>query len=260
MNTNANSEKKLVAESPAQMICRGQTASHDSSDGRADSPLWVDVWFSPMDGAHRFSIGDLSGEERTRLHSIQSPEQRYQFGFSRTLLRSCLASYLDCGPSEVVIFSDEWGKPRVRSCPELHFNLSHTTGALVIAVSKVEVGVDVESRTLLHPLARLTRIFSPEEEAALRPLPEREQAQLFMKFWTRREALLKAIGRGFCKGVEIPVIPADLGPGYLLWVNHAHGWLLSDLRLPQSFYAALAIRCGTDQAVAVMLHSLPEIL
>jgi 4'-phosphopantetheinyl transferase len=42
------------------------------------------------------------------------------------------------------------------------------------------------------------KFFSPEEVGALRTLPPEEQIPAFFRCWTRREALVKALGQGLC--------------------------------------------------------------
>jgi 4'-phosphopantetheinyl transferase len=45
------------------------------------------------------------------------------------------------------------------------------------------------------------RFFLPAEAAELKPLPEAERAQTFLRLWTRKEALAKAVGAGIANSL-----------------------------------------------------------
>src|ERR1041384_4986302 len=81
---------------------------------------------------------------------------------------------------------------------ELRFNMSHSHGLALFAVSADrELGVDVEhirADFASEDIAR--RFFSHLEVAAFNALPKEEQVAAFFRCWTRKEAYIKAIGRG----------------------------------------------------------------
>ncbi len=85
------------------------------------------------------------------------------------------------------------GKPFLKEGP--HFNLSHTKGLVVCAISQQPVGVDVELRDRRVRPGLLQRYFTPEEQAyATTP-------QRFLELWTRKEAFLKRSGEGLSGGL-----------------------------------------------------------
>jgi len=80
---------------------------------------------------------------------------------------------------------------------DLEFNLSNTKGLVVCAISRDQVGVDVEPRargTSVVPIA--DTVFSQDELAALRALPESEQPRRAIELWTLKESFIKARGLG----------------------------------------------------------------
>ena len=100
-----------------------------------------------------------------------------------------------CGVAgEVRIENGLWEKPRLISPQGVCFNLSHSGGWTVAAVSDGEVGVDVQQ---LKPVdMRLaTRFFTEEERRQIECAGE-GATELFYRFWTVKEAYLKALGTG----------------------------------------------------------------
>lgn len=77
---------------------------------------------------------------------------------------------------------------------KVKFSLSHSKGALAVAVSRAAVGVDIERMdTPRHPdLPR--RTMTDGEFAAFEQLPQEEKQAGFVKLWTAKEALFKASG------------------------------------------------------------------
>ena len=74
------------------------------------------------------------------------------------------------------------------------FSLSHSKGALAVAVSRAPVGVDIECMDLpRHPdLPR--RIMTDGEYAAFEQLSQVDQHSYLLRLWTAKEALFKASG------------------------------------------------------------------
>lgn len=80
------------------------------------------------------------------------------------------------------------GKPYLIGAPDFCFSLSHTDGAVALAVSPTPVGADIEClREAPHGVA--ARFFTPEEQAYCAGADDR-----FFEVWTRREALAKRSG------------------------------------------------------------------
>jgi 4'-phosphopantetheinyl transferase len=87
---------------------------------------------------------------------------------------------------------NEYGKPY---SDEKFFNISHSGNIVIIAVSDLEVGCDVELKRELE-YERLGKIVFHENE--LKKLSETEDKRsLFFKLWTSKEAFIKCLGEGF---------------------------------------------------------------
>jgi 4'-phosphopantetheinyl transferase len=166
----------------------------------------VHLWIAPAGGDEgedpaAAARGILSAEEIARLGRIRPAATRRLFLTARRLLRETLSRYADRPPAEWRFVTNAHGKPRL--APEtggapLSFNLSHTAGIAVLAVTRgAEIGLDVERTDRRVQALRLAeRFFSPGEAAALAALPPEAMRERFFHHWTLKEACLKALGRG----------------------------------------------------------------
>lgn len=160
-------------------------------------------------------------------------------------LRKVLAQILNEPPEKIRINKAEHGKPYLADNPQLAFNLSHSAGEMVIAVGwRCQLGVDVE---ICKPRANLSglvdKCFAEEEAAYWRALPEHQKIMEFYRFWTRKEAFVKATGRGIGLGLEHCVINPEK-PAEFLRVppdcGQASAWRVLDLHLGAGVCSALA--------------------
>jgi 4'-phosphopantetheinyl transferase len=141
------------------------------------------------------------------------------------------------------------GKPFLVGGPKLRFNLAHSHGLALFAVSQqCEVGVDVERvRPFVNDLGIAERYFSARETEVLRGLEPQERCETFFHTWARKEAVLKANGDGLAiglEGVEVSVLPDD--EVRLLRVNgteaEARRWTLQALRPAAGYVGAVALQ------------------
>lgn len=163
-------------------------------------PGRVDLW--------RIHLEDQRGE-LPLCRSVLSPDEaeaadRYRFAehgeayaLCRGFLRRVLGAYLQVEPREIRFVYGEHGKPDVADpSRHVHFNLSHSSGIAVIAVSADAVGVDVEKEREMRDLEDVARrFFTPREAAALSGQSPTDQRGLFFRCWTRKEAVIKAMGK-----------------------------------------------------------------
>ena len=138
--------------------------------------------------------GILSADEKTRAARYHYDRDRRRFEVSRIALRAILAAFLNIKPEEIVFALGENKKPFVAGS-DLQYNMTHSGDMVLIAVSKADVGIDVEfidrefeSTDVLHAC------FSPVVQDFINAGTDPQAT--FYKFWTRKEALQKATGRG----------------------------------------------------------------
>jgi len=142
-----------------------------------------------------------SSAERERYARIRHAETRGHHLLTRALVRSALSHYVVREPQSWRFVENDHGCPFIapeQNSDELHFNVSHTQGMIVCAVTRGRaLGVDVEYEARKSRTTKIAhRFFAPSEVAALKRLPEADQRKRFFTYWTLKEAYIKARGMG----------------------------------------------------------------
>jgi 4'-phosphopantetheinyl transferase len=192
----------------------------------------------------------LSQDEREYAARIGNPNVAGCFIAGRWLLRSVLSALLGMAPAAISLQKDERGKPSVlgagASAPS--FNISHSGGLVALALApKGRVGIDVEEKRPLVDAERLAqRILTAREAAGFRALPESAREDALLTAWTRKEAVLKAIGTGIAGSPESIDVHGESDPASDQLVvispdDPQTRWSLRALAMPAGFYGALAI-------------------
>ena len=143
----------------------------------------------------------LSYEEKVRAGRYVCRSAKRQFIASRAILREVLGEILACAPADIRLGYEKMGKPAIIAPHTLwKFNVSHSDTQAVIAFAfGRELGIDIEKESLMQTQAEelAQRFFSPPEFQKLMTIrPEVERIRAFFRCWTRKEALLKALGVG----------------------------------------------------------------
>jgi 4'-phosphopantetheinyl transferase len=173
----------------------------------------VDCWFVslaafPAD-AESLAVAILSKDERKRAAGFYFERQRQCYIRSHAALRLLLGRYLMTAPDAIAIVADTHGRPMLAArAGDLEFNLSHSGDAVLVGVSLHPLGVDIELvRDVPDFLEIAKRHFAPSEVEELLRLAPEQRCESFYVTWTRKEALVKALGLGlsfpldaFCTG------------------------------------------------------------
>ena len=149
----------------------------------------------------------LHPDERNRYQSLKLPKVRQNFLLSRGCLRYLLSLYLRVSPQAVEFAIGQFGKPELKpglKQPRPQFNLSHTQDRIAIAVHlQRAVGIDVERlKSLRHRQRLYARCLTPREIETILPLPEQPAQYRFLRYWTAKEAVLKALGVGLYQPMD----------------------------------------------------------
>jgi 4'-phosphopantetheinyl transferase len=186
----------------------------------------------------------LSPEERARAASFYFAHDRRCYIAAHAALRLLIAHYTGESPTSLAIRKDSNGRPLLEKS-ELHISLSHSGGSVLIALSSAApVGIDVEEIRGIPDLMAIARAhFSMTEVEAIARLPPAQRATAFFVIWTRKEAFVKAIGRG----LSFPLRSFGTGhPHQAPYLTGQHGemwadWTLADVKPDEQHPGAVAI-------------------
>lgn len=165
------------------------------------------VWWSEPVGDIGALLSLLDDAEQERCRCLRSPHDRARFVTGRLLARSALAAELGVAPAAIALLT------RCRACGGPHgkpvlagkaahaaidFSISHAAERVVVATSRDgAIGVDVER---IRPVGDLAGpdagVLADDERCVLGALAPDEREAAFTRYWTRKEAVLKATGEG----------------------------------------------------------------
>jgi 4'-phosphopantetheinyl transferase len=189
--------------------------------------------------------------EHARAARFVSSRDRAHATIARGILRTLLARYLHVEPASLQFVLGPLGRPAL--CPAKHvgapvFSLSHSGDVIVLAVAGAGavLGIDVERHRDMPQLPGIaSRCFHAAEASELAALPMATRTAAFFDCWTRKEAVVKALGLGLSRTLSdfrVSLLPGQ--PARLL------DWEASD-ECPENWaLQALTPAAGYSCAVA----------
>jgi 4'-phosphopantetheinyl transferase len=201
-------------------------------------PHEIHIWSRELTISHEQATqmsSCLSSDEIKRANQFRFPHHRQRFIAARYTLRHLLSLYLRLTPQEIVFSYTATKKPYLAS-RSLSFNLSHTGDKALFAIAQGgDIGIDMEKQECFLNEDLAQRFFSKVEYQALMHLSPEQRTTGFYHLWTRKEALLKAIGVGPLSNFSVA---ANASFEKIFLANQA--WLLTSLNTPADYPAALA--------------------
>ncbi len=186
----------------------------------------------------------LAADERERALRFRLERDRQRFVVARAALRLILGRYLSRPPTEIALAFGPNGKPSLADAGP-RFSVTHCEDlALVALADAAELGVDVERLGRELDVAPLIAHFaSTQERADFDALGPQEQRSAFFHWWTRKEALLKAVGGGLSlplDGFDVTIAPGDARLVGTRIAEFNGAWSLQDLSPAPGYVGALA--------------------
>ncbi|GAA3582788.1 4'-phosphopantetheinyl transferase superfamily protein [Amycolatopsis ultiminotia] len=163
-------------------------------------------WSEPLPVADRY-LRLLDELERGRFEAYRQEIDQRRFLTGRVLAKTLTAQRLGGEPESVRFDSTcaDCGKPHGRpQVPgsDLVLSISHSGNLIGLAATDgVPVGLDVETSNRTADPSLVEYALSPEEQQAVAGLSDEERSAAFFVYWTRKEAVMKATG----KGLKIPL-------------------------------------------------------
>ena len=233
----------------------GMTVLQDAEHavGESEGGGTVDLWSASLEPPAPLRAhleGYLSIDERERAARFVFPRDRNRFIAGRAFLRLLLAQYTATDAASLRFRYGAHGKPALADDrSEVAFNLAHTGSLAVCALARGrDLGVDVERVRPIPDADGIARsFFSPRETAELASLPEPARFRAFFDAWTRKEAVLKALGDGLARPLDsfdVTLKPGDT-PRLLRTLGdpeEADRFSLHSLEPEEGYVAAIAVR------------------
>jgi len=208
----------------------------------------VDVQWMNLDAAENdvaASARILSDDERRRADRFHFPRDRRRYILRHGKLRQLLSNYLGIAPADLVFEHNSFGKPALGES-NLKFNISHSHGMALFAIAyDVEIGCDIERCDPQFAAEQISEHFFAEDEVRkLRALAPTQQTSAFFRCWTRKEAYIKARGRGL--SIPLDSFEVSLAPGEpAALLRGCDGWTLQSFE-PVPGYEAAVVAAGAD--------------
>lgn len=202
----------------------------------------------------------LDENEKSKAAGFKFENDKRKYIAAHGALRQILAGYLNCEPRTTVFNHNRYGKPFIKeNRNRIEFNLTHSKERALIAVTRDKrVGVDLEYRRSEMDFKGIAQqYFSAPENQALQSLPANSRNKAFFDCWTRKEAFIKATGKGFSQSLKKFDVSVEPGkPARLLSVNssgvEAAGWQMFDLVISPDYSAAVIVEA--DQVELKLLN------
>jgi 4'-phosphopantetheinyl transferase len=209
----------------------------------------IDIWHVDIGAANwPDTASHLQADERETMTRYRTARLQLHYERCRSALRMVLARYLTCQAASIVFDYDKGGKPRLRGA-QLQFNVSHSDGHALIAVSCHRLGIDIERPRAgrIDIAALLPDVCHASELAPLAALRGSAQEQVFYRHWTRKEAYLKAIGTGLHQ--SMPELRFAERGGVAMVIDEARAgptpFFVFDVEVKSPFYASVCVPIDT---------------
>lgn len=168
------------------------------------------------------------------IHSIKylRDEDKQRFIVTRILLKKLLSIYLKIDITDIQLSYGKNGKPFMSEYPDLDFNVSHTKDVFVIGLATgKKIGVDIECLDKTFNSKSLeTYLFTPLERNQFNLIDNNLKKDFFIKYWTQKEAVLKALGSGLTKPMhELEIANLD------------KDWFIESKNIMDNYRVAIAV-------------------
>jgi 4'-phosphopantetheinyl transferase len=190
----------------------------------------------------------LSPCELERANKLKFPHDQEQFILRHYLLRIILSKYCDCHPCELRFRYNSYEKPYIDlpEFNEINFNMSSSDDLIIIGLCRnSDIGIDVEKVHQIQDMEQIAQEnFSHQELTYFNC--ETDKTAAFFNIWTRKEAFIKAIGKGFYFPLKSFYCEFSSSGGYENITIPKHPvesklWKTKTLKAADGYVASLAI-------------------
>jgi len=213
------------------------------------NPGDIHIWSVSLDASQSITercLEALSPLEKERVAFFKFEKVQNNYLISQGFLRLLLSFYLKISPEKIKIGRHTKGKPFSEDNTNLRFNMSNSGRKVVYAFSMdEEVGIDLEYLRDLDDLNELiSKNFTSKEIDYINKI-ETEKKQRFFKFWTIKEAYLKAIGEGMRlppDKLEFTVENGKFKLQSVCGISEQDDWVFEDFSIAKDYVGTLVLK------------------
>lgn len=170
----------------------------------------------------------LSEENKIRASAFSREKDRNLFVTAHYVLDRILKDVFKIHSHTHI---NQYGKPYIQDHP-IQFNISHTENRVLLGFSHQPIGIDIEKMIELTDLDLLIEhSMHPDEISILNTFDPSQKIQLFYDLWTKKEAVVKAMGIGLGK---------ELNSFSLKSIQEDSSWSAFELTIDSRYSAAIA--------------------
>jgi 4'-phosphopantetheinyl transferase len=215
-------------------------------------------WSSPLPNEPKY-LELLDSLEKGRHEAYRQEIDQRRFLTGRVLAKTVAAEHLGTTADKITFDAtcDDCGKPHgVPRVPgaALALSISHSGEMIGVGVTAgTKLGLDVETATRRADDSLIEYALNPAEMAGLAGLGAEARATAFFTYWTRKEALMKATGRGL--KIPLKAITLSKYDEQAALLNSEDpaldpaGTRLEDLKAGEGYRAAVAFLTSDDVSV-----------
>ena len=197
----------------------------------------------------------LAVEEKNKANRFYKTVDQNRYVIYRSIFKIILGFFTQQEIQTVRFDTKQNKKPFLKEFPLFYFNISHAQDYALIALSKTEVGVDIEYIDKdFDFLPLITEINNDAEVQYLESSTNNKRD--FYAAWTRKEALVKATGQGIDECFQsIPTL--DGQHEAVLKVDQAHtNWTVEGFEVTTGYIGAIAYNCLPTDTKKIRVYKL----
>lgn len=200
----------------------------------------VHIWKFPVIGGF-FSL--LTESEKMIGERFRFDGDRNRYITGRRSLRILLSNYLLMDPMEIRIIAEKGQKPFVENAgTPMRFNISHSGQWVVVALSREELGIDIEKIDSAFDFSDLLQgHFSLAEQQFV--VTAKVPVAAFYFLWTRKEAVTKAEGFGIRDNLRA----VSVLDNFSLHDGHLKKWMIKSFSFSPDYPVSVAYRSSQTE-------------
>jgi 4'-phosphopantetheinyl transferase len=188
-------------------------------------------------------LNQMPSEIQQKIGRYKNWEDAHTSLIGKLLLIQALQDSGFQKPDLSLLTYNEYGRPSIPGI--LDFNISHSETLVLCAIAaNGSIGIDAE---VLRPINKTDfyNCWTPTEAKAIYEDPE--DYKIFYNHWTKKEAVVKAIGNG----LNIPLTDIEI-KGDLATVVHHGNWHVKEIPLSEKYIVHMASKEPYKKAVVVI--------